>query len=95
MKPHLTEQLLEVTAFCQEETLFVVRYSLFDKSEQHKITNGHVASTVSLFFTNDEQRITSNVAFDSTADLIYHNSRHPNKLSRLLQHKRFEGLSHR
>jgi len=30
--------------------------------------NGHVASTVSLFFTNDERRITSNVAFDSESD---------------------------
>ncbi len=58
-----------MTAYCQEVTLFVARYSLFVKSEKHKITNGHVASTVFLFFTNDERRITNHVSFDSTADI--------------------------
>jgi len=37
-------------AYCLKATLFVARYSLFDKSEKHENTNGYMASAVSLFF---------------------------------------------
>ncbi len=62
-----------MTTNCQKAALFVARYSSLVircslKAKNMETGNGHVASTVSLFFTNDERRITSNVAFDSESD---------------------------